>query len=286
MPVYVFREGRSNVFKIGFTRSEDTEPRRRQLNGGSSQGLSLFEVVETENESVCEAFFHSLLSTRRIVRGGGKEFFQMDSEDHMRQIIENFRDMASRLENARRAIADFENVQCTKALLEPISTDKELIEQLQAVESRLLEIKEETEYLNFQRELIQSQLKQRIGSSLGIRGVAIWETKIRRNFSEELLRDRNPLRCIKNCSIVFIDSIPRLGGNRSQCTTRRFRPHISFLPLHVNSKSLQLELAVNIDQMLSFRHTGKSASALCGGQSHAPRPNGSSSQQLKKSNSG
>jgi hypothetical protein len=192
MPVYVFREGQSNVFKIGFTRSEDTEPRRRQLNGGSSQGLSLFEVVETENESVCEAFFHSLLSTRRIVRGGGKEFFQMDSEDHMRQIIDNFREMACRLENARRAVADFDNVQCTKALLEPISTDMELLEQLQAIESRLLEIKEETEYLNFQRELIQSQLKQRIGSSLGIRGVAIWETKIRRNFSEELLRNRDP----------------------------------------------------------------------------------------------
>ena len=241
MPVYVFREGRSNVFKIGFTRSEDTEPRRRQLNGGSSQGLSLFEVVETENESVCEAFFHSLLSTRRIVRGGGKEFFQMDSEDHMRQIIENFRDMASRLENARRAIADFENVQCTKALLEPISTDKELIEQLQAVESRLLEIKEETEYLNFQRELIQSQLKQRIGSSLGIEGSLFGRQRFAgtsaRNCFETVIQ-----RCIKNCSIVFIDSIPRLGGNRSQCTTRRFRPHISFLPLHVNSKSLQLEL--------------------------------------------
>jgi hypothetical protein len=192
MPVYVFREGQSNIFKIGFTRSEDTEPRRRQLNGGNSQGLSLFEVVETDSESVCEAFFHSLLSTRRVVRGGGKEFFQMDSEDHMHQIIEKFRDMASRLENARQAVADFENAQCTKALLEPISTDMELLEQLQAVETRLLEIKEETEYLNFQRELIQSQLKQRIGGSLGIRGVATWETKIRRNFSEELLRERDP----------------------------------------------------------------------------------------------
>jgi hypothetical protein len=36
----------------------------------------------------------------------------------------------------------------------------------------------------------------------------------------------------------------------------------------------------------SFLHTQKSAYASSGGQSQAPRPNGSSSQQLKTSNSG
>jgi T5orf172 domain len=192
MPVYVFREGTSNSFKIGLTRSSDVEPRRRQLNGGSSQGLFLFEVVETDNESACEAFFHRLLSTRRIVRGGGREFFEMDSEEHMRQTIEQFRDMAAKLENARLAIADFEQAECDSVMLEPIVGDKELLSKLQAVEARLLEIKEETEYLEFEREVIQSQLKQRIGGSRGIRGVATWETKVRRNFSEELLRARDP----------------------------------------------------------------------------------------------
>ena len=192
MPVYVFREGQSNVFKIGLTRSDDTETRRRQLNGGSSQGLFLFDVVETDNESVCETFFHRLLSTRRVLRGGGKEFFEMDSEDHMRQAIERFREMASLRESARRSVGDFENIQSTDVLLEPISSDMELLSQLQVVEQRLREIKEETEYLTFQRELIQSQLKQRIGGALGIRGVATWETRIRRNFSEQLLRERDP----------------------------------------------------------------------------------------------
>jgi hypothetical protein len=192
MPVYVFREGTSNIFKIGLTRSDDIEIRRRQLNGGNSQGLFLFEVVETDNESVCEAFFHRLLSTRRVARGGGKEFFEMDSEGHMRQTIEQFRDMATKLENARRVIGDYENVQCNSVLLEPTAGDTELLSKLQAVEARLLEIREETEYLNFEREVIQSQLKQRIGGSLGIRGVATWETKIRRNFSETLFRERDP----------------------------------------------------------------------------------------------
>ena len=192
MPVYVFREGVSNIFKIGLTRSTDVEPRRRQLNGGSSQGLFLFEVVETDNESTCEAFFHRLLSTRKVARGGGNEFFEMDSEEHMRQMINQFRDMATKLENARSAIADLEKAECNSVMLEPTPSDEQLLLQLQAVEARLLEIKEETEYLTFEREVIQGQLKQRIGESLGIRGVATWETKIRRNFSEELLRERDP----------------------------------------------------------------------------------------------
>jgi len=46
--------------------------------------------------------------------------------------------------------------------------------------------------LNIERELIECQLKRRIGESRGIRGVATWETKISRNFSEDLLRDRDP----------------------------------------------------------------------------------------------
>jgi T5orf172 domain len=192
MPVYVFREGVSNIFKIGLTRSTDVEPRRRQLNGGNSQGLFLFEVVETDNESACEAFFHRLLSTRKVARGGGNEFFEMDSEVHMRQTISQFKEMTTKLESAKDAIADFEKAECDSVMLEPTAGDKELLTKLQAVEARLLEIKEETEYLTFEREVIQSQLKLRIGASRGIRDVATWETKFRRNFSQELLRQRDP----------------------------------------------------------------------------------------------
>jgi hypothetical protein len=89
-------------------------------------------------------------------------------------------------------VGEINNVQCTRVLLEPVSRDMRLLSQLQEVDARLLEIREETEYLNFRRELIQSQLQQRIGGSLGIKGVATWETKVRKNFSEQLLRERDP----------------------------------------------------------------------------------------------
>ena len=71
------------------------------MNCGSSQGLSLFDIIQTDRESICESFFHSLHPTRRITRGGGTEFFEMDSEDHMRQTIEQSRGMVVRREEAR-----------------------------------------------------------------------------------------------------------------------------------------------------------------------------------------
>lgn len=192
MPVHVFREGASNRFTISVSRTNGVAPRRRQSNGGSSQKLFLFEVIETDNELSCEAFFHRFLWPRRVHREDGTQFFQMDSEEHMRQTINQFREMVSTQQNARGAVMDFDHVTCDDVMLEPTANDKQLLSQLQAIEARLLEIKEETEYLTAQSEGIKSQLKRRIGASRGIRDVATWETKIRRNFSAELFRERAP----------------------------------------------------------------------------------------------
>lgn len=191
MLVYIFREGKSNFYKIGSTRSDDADVRRKKLNTGSSQGLFLFDTVETDNIFDCERFFHNLLPTRKVGLGG-KDFFEMDSEDHMRQTIEKFREMQSRREEAKRAIFPFEKVECSKVLIEPTADDIELLSQLKALDIERLKTREKTAYLDYQYEVIANQLKQRIGGSLGIRGVATWETKIRRNFSEDLLRERDP----------------------------------------------------------------------------------------------
>ena len=110
----------------------------------------------------------------------------------MRQTINQFREMVSTQQNTKSAVIDFDHVTCDDVMLEPTANDKRLLSQLQAIEARLLEIKEETEYLTAQSEGIKSQLKRRIGGSRGIRDVATWETKIRRNFSPELFRERAP----------------------------------------------------------------------------------------------
>jgi hypothetical protein len=99
----------------------------------------------------------------------------------------SFRRMFEELEAAQRAISDLSKEQSTEQLLEPTPEDERLLAQL-------VRNKEEQEYLRFECELIESKLKQRIGTAAGLRGVATWKTQIVRRFNESLFRSSDPER--------------------------------------------------------------------------------------------
>lgn len=183
MPVYVLREGSSNVFKIGRT-SGDTDSVIRRLQTGNSQPLSLFDLVVTEQESACEAFFHRRLRSRRPMQGGGWEFFEVEAAE-MRRIVSEFRAMFEQLEEARQAVSNLIDQQSRDLLIEPSPEDRDLL-------LRLMRNKEEQEYLRFECELIESQLKRRIGTASGIRGLATWKTQLTRRYNDKLFRDSEP----------------------------------------------------------------------------------------------
>jgi len=100
--------------------------------------------------------------------------------------------MTAAAESTRREIAKFEKAECDSSMVEPTLGDRELVRKLQTLEQRLLKIKDETDFLNSRNEVIENQLKSRIGFALGIRGLATWKSSIRRIFSQELLFKRNP----------------------------------------------------------------------------------------------
>ena len=84
MPVYVLQEGRSNIFKIGVTSGTDIDRRRRQLNSGNPQGLRPFQVIDLEPAREAESLFQPRQVHPNVPGHGGKEFFEMQSENHMR----------------------------------------------------------------------------------------------------------------------------------------------------------------------------------------------------------
>jgi hypothetical protein len=185
VPVYILREGASNIFKIGRT-SGSVDGVIKRLKTGNSQPLTVFDLVETDRESACEAFFHRRLRSKRVVRGGGWEFFEVEAEE-MTRAVEQFRRMFEELEVADKAISELAKQQCTNDLLEPSSADQELLR-------RLVTLKEEQEYLQFECQLIESRLKRRIGAALGLRGIATWKTQVTRRYNEMLFRDSDPDR--------------------------------------------------------------------------------------------
>jgi hypothetical protein len=116
----------------------------------------------------------------------------MESEKCTSETTEQITAMTAATESTRRDIAKFEKVECDSSMVEPTVGDRELVRKLQAVEQRLLKIKDETDFLNSRKEVLENQLKRRIGFALGIRGLATWKSNIRRMFNQELLFKRNP----------------------------------------------------------------------------------------------
>ena len=88
---------------------------------------------------------------------------------------------------------------CEGSLLQANQSDLGLVDELREVEMRLREIEDEAVFLRFEREMIECELKARIGNSPGIDGVATWESKIRRNFCLPLFQEHewapNQVRC-------------------------------------------------------------------------------------------
>jgi hypothetical protein len=191
MPVYVFREGISNVFKIGLTWDQDVTSRRRSLNSGSSAGLREFEVIETDAPKELETFLHHLLKHRNVARHGGTEFFEMLSENHMREFLRQAQPMFQRSTINKKA-GVFEKVECEGKVRSADISDIASVEALRNIEVRLREIEDEAAFLRFEKNTIECELKSKIGNGPGIEGVATWESSKRRNFCLQLFQEREP----------------------------------------------------------------------------------------------
>jgi len=192
MPVYVFREGNSNIYKIGLTKDQDVSPRRRQLNSGSSAGLREFEVIHTNAPRELETFLHRLLGHRNVERHGGKEFFEMMSENHMREVLSRIEPMFQRSQSAAISVSAFEKLQCEGGFRKADASDLELLQGLRESKMRLQEIEDEAVFLRFEIEMIECEIKARIGDGRGIDGVATWESKAIRKFCLPLFQEREP----------------------------------------------------------------------------------------------
>lgn len=192
MPVYIFREGNSNIFKIGLTRDLNLSHRRRQLNSGSSLGLREFEVIHTDHPEELEAFLHRLLRHRNVERHGGKEFFEMLSENHMREVLKHAEPMFRKNRVAIESVSPLEKVECQGSYVQASQSDFELLDELRRLNTRLREIEDEAAFVRFEKEMLECELKAKIGNAPGIDGIATWESNVTRRFCLPLFQEREP----------------------------------------------------------------------------------------------
>lgn len=183
MPIYVLREGFSNTFKVQ-RMSVCVDGAAEQLCGRETQALNIFEVLQMDQDAACEFLLNRELFSKRIVREGGGDFFELDPIE-MLTIVRDLRRLFEELEKSREAVHQYASETSTNVLVEPTTEDHQLIR-------RILTNRQERDYLALECELLENKLKQRIGKSSGIRGLATWRTQISRLYSEEIFRNADP----------------------------------------------------------------------------------------------
>ncbi len=177
--VYVLRSGNEDVFKIGRTR-QDVDSRRRGLATGNPHPLTVFDVIETEHEALCETLLHRRFRSRRV----SGEFFAVGPEE-LEAAIGETRELLADLVASQKEVERLGEEESDGLVLKPGSAEWSLYE-------KLLEVREAQDHYAFQRELLENKLKLTIGGAEGLEGIATWKTQDRRQFDAASFRLDRP----------------------------------------------------------------------------------------------
>jgi hypothetical protein len=183
MPIFVLRDNFSNKFKI---RRADVpvEAAAKMLESNCSRPLSIFEVLQIEQDAVCEFMINRRIREHQLVSPCNDGWFLLDPIS-MLTIVRDIRQIFEEMETAREAVCRYANEPCAATIVEPTDEDRELVRQIKAN-------RDEREFLAFECEILENRLKQRIGRTSGVRGLATWKTQVSRIYSEALFRESDP----------------------------------------------------------------------------------------------
>ena len=183
MPVYILRESFSNKFKI--QRADWTiEAAAEKLRSAGLSSLTIFEVLEVEQAVLCEFILKRHVSQCESTSDCADGCFLLDPVEVL-TIVRDVRRMFAKFDTVREAARQCMNTASTASLVEPTQEDRELIRRIQTN-------RDERDYLAFECESLENQLKQRIGSASGIRGLVSWKTQTSRIYSESIFRNSDP----------------------------------------------------------------------------------------------
>lgn len=163
--VYVLRQGNEDIFKIGRTKGT-VAATIEQLSRGNPYRLTEFAKIVTEDEIACETFLHQRLRTKRIILGGGNEFFQISPSEIQEAIRE-----------AGEFVTEFLSVKSQAEELSKTETDPQLnaVKPTQSdleIYSKLLSVRESQDRLKIQRDYFESKLKLSMGRACSLERVA------------------------------------------------------------------------------------------------------------------
>lgn len=190
--VYILRNGTDNIFKIG--RTIDIDVRLRQLRTGNPQ-LSVFQLIETDQEVACEGYLHKRLASRQIGGGSAQEFFAI-TEAELGPIIT---DAKAYLETSLPVLLAAEQIQqqdSDGSIRIPgnaaIAMHQEMLEMAEKIRRLQAVMEEQIAPLQSHYDYLEAELKVTMGSAAELKGIATWKTGAQNRFDQKAFKEAEP----------------------------------------------------------------------------------------------
>jgi hypothetical protein len=177
--VYFARRADEDVFKIG---KADCLADRMKSHSTTDPWLEPYRVVETGEQSKCEAFLHRSYEVRRVE--GTKEFFRFKPAE-VDKAIEAAELFVSQNLPMRKVVEQLCHQQSESRVVRSTDREREIYRQLR-------EVRQQEYRLKMRRELLENELKVVIGTAAGLGEIASWKSQARKVFDDAQLKTDNP----------------------------------------------------------------------------------------------
>jgi T5orf172 domain len=188
--VYALQQGTENKIKIGCVRSDrpNADQRRKKTHSTSNPSLlTQIARIDTAYPHICEKVLKDEFQSRKIIDGGGNEWFAITREEVHRAF-----------ESARRYMIEYEVEQPEVEKLKEIQSDpnpKEPGNEDYAIYWQIKALDEEMAKKEQEKERLRRKLMLRIGSAGGLNGLVTWKTQFTPTLDQAALRAAHPDLC-------------------------------------------------------------------------------------------
>jgi hypothetical protein len=181
--VYILKNGDENVFKIGRTK-KSPEDTIRELSRGNPRELTKFDATETDEDVAGETYLHRKLRSKRVLIGGGREFFRVEI-DELQAAIKDAREYLDEFISSKRAAEELSIETTTDAIVQPTIEDFGMYQSL-------CRVRQQQDMLCVEREYYEARLKLRIGTCAALGKLATWKSQIGLKFDQSAFASAEP----------------------------------------------------------------------------------------------
>lgn len=169
--VYAAQNGDEHKFKIGTCRGDRAALDRnwKTLARGNPNLRDYCELIECADPDKWETYLHNVLQRKNLALDSAKEWFAI-TLDALSAAFAEVRPLSQRYSAIAKDVEKFKRAKPDGTLKRPGNEQVDIYERLKAAREKLA-------FYQLENDLLELELKNAIGTALGIEGIATWDVR-------------------------------------------------------------------------------------------------------------